>query len=81
MHRLRANQPDFTVMEGAFENKAYRRGQAYAEIPPEHADRFEEIEEEKPAEKSKAARATPEHEAHRPLAADVAKSALEGENQ
>lgn len=46
MYRLKENQPPFTVMaEGPWENKAYRRKEIYQEIPPQYADRFQEIEE------------------------------------
>lgn len=41
--RLRAGQPAFTVMaEGPWENKAYRPGELYRDIPPGYEDRFED---------------------------------------
>jgi hypothetical protein len=51
MYRLKPAQPNFTVVDGPFTDRAYRRGRTYPEIPPEYASRFEEmIDEESKAD-------------------------------
>jgi hypothetical protein len=47
MYRLKNTSPAFEVVDGPFARKKYLAGNFYAEIPPEHKDRFEAVEAEK----------------------------------
>jgi hypothetical protein len=49
MFRLKAGSPAFDVVDGPLAGRRYRHGQAYAEIPPGEAGKFERIPEQKPA--------------------------------
>ena len=43
--KLKDKENDFQVTrEGAFEYHTFRHGVLYSEIPPEEADKFEEVE-------------------------------------
>lgn len=49
-YRLKANSPNFTMVDGPFARRAYSKGETYQEIPPGEADKFEEIiSEDQPA--------------------------------
>ncbi len=48
-YRLKANQPEFEMVDGPFARKGYKRNRVYEKVPPEHEDRFERIDEPKPA--------------------------------
>ncbi len=43
MYRLKG--PAFTVVDGPFAGKTFRRGVIYKEVPPEEAGRFEKVSE------------------------------------
>ena len=41
MYKLKKNIADFDVVDGPFAGRKFRAGAAYAEVPPEHIDKFE----------------------------------------
>lgn len=44
MYRLKANQEPFRCCGGPFERRYFTHGEKYSEIPPEEADRFEDVD-------------------------------------
>jgi hypothetical protein len=44
MKRLKSTSPAFEVTDGLFAGRKYLHGQTYAEIPPQEAEKFEEVE-------------------------------------
>jgi len=45
-YRLKSNQEPFQCCGGPFEGRSFLSGQIYAEVPPEEAERFEEVKSE-----------------------------------
>lgn len=45
MFQLKKGTESFTVVDGPFAGRTFEPGKTYAEIPPQDADRFEEIRE------------------------------------
>ena len=43
MYKLKENQESFQVVDGAFAGRSYKRGESYAEVPPNEAHRFDEM--------------------------------------
>lgn len=41
MYKLKANFPDFEVMDGPYAGRKYRAGQVYTEIPADERHKFE----------------------------------------
>jgi len=50
-YRLKDNQPDFDVVDGPFAGKQYRHGRDYDTVPPDQAQRFDEVKPEAAAKK------------------------------
>jgi len=48
MYRLKRNVPDITMVDGPFENKTFRAGEVYQEVPPAYGHYFEKIPEPAP---------------------------------
>lgn len=42
-YKLKPNQESFQSVDGPFDGRKFLSGQTYAEIPPEEAEKFEEI--------------------------------------
>jgi hypothetical protein len=45
LYKLKPNQEPFQCCGGPFEGRKYLPGQIYTEIPPEEADKFEDVTE------------------------------------
>lgn len=45
-YKLKANCENFTVMDGSFAGRQFKRGEVYGEIPPEETAKFDEIQDE-----------------------------------
>ena len=73
-YKLKAGQESFTPVEGPFALKTFKPGQTYAEIPPEEAGRFTEVDA--PARSGYAARAAAAVE--NPAKTDKKKAAVGG---
>jgi len=43
MYKLKNNEENFTVTDGAFAGRSYTRGRLYAKIPPHEARRFDDL--------------------------------------
>lgn len=46
MWRLKANVPDFTVVDGPFANRTYRAGERYDAVPVGEEWKFDRVQEE-----------------------------------
>jgi hypothetical protein len=54
-YKLKTGIEDFQVVDGAFAGRKFRKGFLYAEIPPEEAQKFDEVAEEAQVPKTKSA--------------------------
>jgi hypothetical protein len=43
MYKLKKGYEEFSIVEGPFAGKTFRRGESYAEVPPQEMRRFEEV--------------------------------------
>ena len=41
MYKLKPSSPEFEVVDGPLAGRKFKRGEVYAEVPPQYADRFD----------------------------------------